>query len=201
MPQPTVPTPPDGYPATASDQSNYVQRLTEGDAAAERYFVRCFSPLLRIKLQQHLESPEPVEDLRREVLLRVLRSLRQGSALQNPESLGAYVHSICNNVLLEYSRGKSKWGERDPDAGVERELISEDQGRQIRRLIDGMTPQDRVLIQAIFLEQRDQDTVCREQGVGRDYPRLLLHRTRKRFRQLLTGGHAPATRDVTGFAV
>ena len=184
----------------SSFDGDYVRRLTEGDAATERHFVSYFSPLLLIKLKQRLRSREHLEDLRRGVFLRVLGSLRQGSGLQHPECLGAYVHSICNNVVLEYLDGKSKSEQgderveeqRDPGACVEWELVNEEQSRQIRSLIDGMTPKDRVLIRAIFLEERDKDAVCREHGVGRDSLRVLLHRAKKRFRQLLAEAQAAA---------
>jgi RNA polymerase sigma-70 factor (ECF subfamily) len=173
--------------------AGYVRRLTEGDAETERHFVCYFSPLLLIKLKQRLRSRQQLEDLRQEVFLRVFRSLRQGTGLQRPECLGAYMHSICNNVVLEYLRGESKpehlykrvEEQRDPGACVERELVDEEQSRQMRSLINGMRSKDRFLICAIFLDERDRDEVCREQGVGRDYLRVLLCRAKKRFRQLL----------------
>jgi RNA polymerase sigma-70 factor (ECF subfamily) len=56
---------------------------------------------------------------------------------------------------------------------------------------------DRFLIRAIFLDERDKDAVCREQGVGRDYLRVLLHRAKKRFRQLLAEAQAAATAPAT----
>jgi RNA polymerase sigma-70 factor (ECF subfamily) len=98
------------------------------------------------------------------------------------------VYSVCNHVVLEYLRDtrKSERSEerveeqRDPGACVERELVNEEQSRQMRSLIDAMTPKDRFLIRAIFLDERDRDAVCREQGVGRDYLRVLLHRAKKR---------------------
>ena len=187
---------------------DYVRRLTEGDAETERHFVGYFSPLLLIKLKQRLRSREQLEDLRQEVFLRVFRSLRQGTGLRRPECLGAYVYSICNNVVLEYLREKSKpehWDERveeqrDPGAGVERELVNEEQSRQMRSLMNGMTPKDRFLICAIFLDERDKDEVCREQGVRRDYMRVLLHRAKKRFRQLLAETQAATAHPVTSFA-
>jgi RNA polymerase sigma-70 factor (ECF subfamily) len=172
---------------------DYVRRLTESDAETERHFVGYFSPLLLTKLKQRLRSCEQLEDLRQEVFLRVFRALRQGPGLRRPECLGAYVYSICNNVVMEYLRRKSKpeqWDERveerrDPGLCLETELVNEEQNRQVRRLINRMTPKDRFLICAIFLDERDKDEVCREQGVRRDYLRVLLHRAKKRFRQLL----------------
>ena len=114
---------------------DYVGRLTGSDAETERHFVGYFSPLLLMKLKQRLRSQDQLEDLRQEVFLRVFRSLRQGAGLRRPECLGAYVYSICNNVVLEYLREKSKperseervEEQRDPGAGIERELVNEEQ--------------------------------------------------------------------------
>jgi len=189
--------------------AGYVRRLTEGDAETERHFVSYFSPLLLIKLKQRLRSREQLDDLRQEVFLRVFRSLRQGPGLQRPERLGAYVHSICNHVVLEYLREKSKpehWYEpveeqRDPSAYYERELVNEEQGRQMRSLINGMRSKDRILICAIFLDERDKDEVCREQGVGRAHLRVLLYRAKKRFRQLLAETQAATAQPVTSLRV
>ncbi len=189
-----------------SFDGDYVGRLTGCDDETERHFVRYFSPLLLIKLKQQLRLCNQLEDLQQEVFLRVFRSLRQGTGLRRPECLGAYVYSICNNVVLEYLRGKSRperWDERieerrDPDAGIETELVNEEQNRQVRDLMDGMTPKDRFLICAIFLDERDKDEVCREQGVGRDYMRVLLHRAKKRFRQLLAETQAASTPGTHG---
>ncbi len=67
----------------------------------------------------------------------------------------------------------------------------------MRSLLDGMTPKDRVLICAIFLDERDKNEVCREQGVRRDYLRVMLHRAKKRFRQLLEETQAAARPNMS----
>ena len=185
-----------------------MRRLAEGNAETEQHFVGYFSTLLLIKLRQRLRSCEQMEDLQQEVFLRVFRSLRQGTGLRRPECLGAYVYSVCNNVVLEYLREQSKsedWDERieeqrDPAAGVERKLVNEEHSRQIRSLMNGMTPKDRFLIRAIFLDERDKDEVCREQGVRREYMRVLLYRAKKRFRQLLAETQSVTAQPVTSFA-
>jgi RNA polymerase sigma-70 factor (ECF subfamily) len=137
--------------------------------------------------------------------LRVLRSLRSGPGLEKPESLGAYVNSVCNNVLLEHFRANGRteqWDDeapepRDPRTGIELELVSEERRRQVRAVIDEMPAKDRSLIRAVFLEERDKDAVCHEHGVARDYLRVLLHRAKKRLRQRLEGAQVPAARAAT----
>ena len=188
-----------------SFDKDYVRRLVDGEDETERHFVSYFSSLLMVKLRHRLRSREEIEDLRQEVFLRVLRSIRKGPGLQRPECLGAYVNSVCNNVVLEYFREKSKAGQWDdnapepcdPGTDVECELLAEESRSRVRTLIDEMPPKDRFLIRAVFLDERDKDAVCREQGVGRNYLRVLLHRAKNRLRDLLGEAQAPAARSVT----
>jgi len=46
----------------------------------------------------------------------------------------------------------------------------------------GLEPRDRLLLKAVFLDERDRDEVCREFGVERDYLRVLLHRAKQEFK-------------------
>lgn len=178
----------------------YVQRLSDGDAETERHFVEYFATLLLIKLRSRLRSAQDVEDLRQEVFLRVLRALRQGAGLNDPARLGAYVNTVCNNVIFEHFRQKSRVTQLDGEdtclrssaAGAEAELVSEESLRQVRTLLTGLPHRDRQILQAVFLDERDKDAVCREFGVRREYLRVLLHRAKIRFRHLLKGGNGPA---------
>lgn len=51
-----------------------------------------------------------VEDLVQETLTRFHRAL-QDNSLRRPESIGAFLNGICNNVILEYRR---PYGGRSP---------------------------------------------------------------------------------------
>jgi len=79
----------------------------------------------------------------------------------------------------------------DPRDGTEKELVSDEGRRNIRKLIDEMPPRDRSLMRAVFLDERDKDTVSREHGVGRDYLKTLVVRAKRRFRELSAQAHAP----------
>jgi RNA polymerase sigma-70 factor (ECF subfamily) len=170
----------------------YVQKLAEGDAKVEGHFVEYFSGLLLAKLRFRLRSAQEIHDLRQEVFLRVLRSLRQGMGLQKPERLGAYVNAVCNNVLLEYFRHKGRVIQMDENipepkdlrTDLERDLVTEESQNLVRSLVAELGPKDRGILKAIFLDEREKDSVCREFGVSRDYLRVLLHRAKNRFRRL-----------------
>lgn len=59
---------------------------------------------LRYKVCYHLGSfCQDVEDVVQETLTRYLRAIRDDK-IRNPESIGAFLSGICNNVILEYRR-------------------------------------------------------------------------------------------------
>ena len=180
---------------------DYLQRLVAGDSDTERHFVEYFSVLLRTKLQFRLRRAQDVDDLKQEVFLRVLHSLRRGRGLEHPGKLGAFVNAVCNNVLLEHFRSASRTSQLDEGAqspqestaDLERELLSEEVRAQVRSVLEDLPAKDRTLLRAVFIEERDKDSVCKDYGVHRDYLRVLLHRARRRLRDLLPDPHPKTT--------
>jgi hypothetical protein len=52
----------------------------------------------------------------------------------------------------------------------------------MRRLLKELPEKDGRLLQRVFIDEEDIDTVCREFHVDRGYLRMLLFRARQRFR-------------------
>src|SRR5712671_4495405 len=88
----------------------YVERLRDADPATELHFVSYFEQLLRIKLRARALSAHTVEELRQETFIRVIAALRKQGGVRQPERLGAFVNSVCNNVLLEFYRASARSG-------------------------------------------------------------------------------------------
>src|SRR3974390_2158772 len=84
--------------------AGYIENLRAGDAATQEHFVGYFTDLLHLKLRSRLRSPQAIEDVRQETFARVLASLCKENALRQPERLGSFVNSVCNNVLFEHYR-------------------------------------------------------------------------------------------------
>jgi RNA polymerase sigma-70 factor, ECF subfamily len=170
----------------------YLERLKSGDTATEEHFVSYFSELIRLKLRSRLNSREAIEDVRQETFVRVLAQLRGPKGPREPERLGAYVNSVCNHVLLEHYRSRSKneggLDEHPETAFVDREpnaldqLESKDTQRVVRQILNEMSERDRSLLRSVLLEDRDKDEVCAELGVTRDYLRVLVHRAKQSFK-------------------
>jgi RNA polymerase sigma-70 factor, ECF subfamily len=173
---------------------HYLEQLTSGDFRTQEHFVSYFSELIRLKLSKRLRSHAQVEDARQETFARVFAALRKPDGIREPERLGAYVNSVCNNVLLEYYRSSSQEAPSDdeeaeanipdPAISVVDVIANRQTQRNVREILDQLQEKDRRLIKEVFLEERDKDEVCRDLGVDREYLRVLLHRAKKSFKSI-----------------
>jgi RNA polymerase sigma-70 factor (ECF subfamily) len=174
----------------------YVRRLREGDPTTEQHFVAYFGQLLRIKLRSRRLPSDKVEDLSQETFIRVIANLRKDGGVRQPERFGAFVNSICNYVLQEHYRSSAKNQRTEevqvdiPDKILDLEgmLVTKQLAEQVRRILSGMPKRDRELLRAIFLEEKEKDTVCKELGVDREYLRVLVHRAKDKFKALYEKG-------------
>lgn len=181
----------------------YLERLRSGDFRTEQHFVSYFSQLIHLKLRCRLHSLEVIEDLRQEIFVRVFATLSSKEGLRQPDRLGAFVNSVCNNVLLEHYRSSSRTTPIDgrnqpidiPDFrnDVLRGMMTQQTITSVQATLDGLSERDRRLLKEVFLEERDKDEVCREFGVERGYLRVLLHRAKQTFRSHFdpTGAQQP----------
>ncbi len=170
----------------------YVERLRNGDFRTQEHFVAYFSELIQLKLRSRLNSPQAIEDVRQETFSRVFTALHAGK-IRQPDRIGAFVNSMCNNVLLEHYRSSSRDSSLDDDEAPEfpatnidivGAIASKQMGDKVREILEEMPEKDRRLLREIFLEERDKDEVCRDFGVDRDYLRVLLHRAKLSFKSL-----------------
>ena len=171
----------------------YVERLRDGDFRTQEHFVAYFSELIQLKLRSRLHSPQAIEDVRQEIFARVFAALRSEGRIRQPERLGAFVNSLCNNVLLEYYRASQRdtslEDEEDQDfpakdVDIFGAVAAKQIGEKVREILEELPERDRRLLREIFIEERDKDDVCRDFGVDRDYLRVLLHRAKQSFKSL-----------------
>jgi RNA polymerase sigma-70 factor, ECF subfamily len=171
----------------------YVERLRSGDFRTQEHFVAYFSELIQLKLRARLRTPQAIEDVRQETFARVFAALRSPGGIRQPERLGAFVNSICNNVLLEQYRASSRTGSLedepandlpDPVTDVLGAVAAKQMEEKVREILEELSERDRRIIREVFLEERDKDEVCRDFGVDRDYLRVLVHRAKQSFKSL-----------------
>lgn len=184
--------------------AGYVDNLRDGDYATQDHFVRYFTELLHLKLRSRLRSPQAIEDVRQETFARVFASLKKGGAIRQPERLGAFVNTVCNNVLFEHYRSSSRSDSLDdegqpelPATGLDAlgQVAAKQLKTKVAEILNDMPTRDRDLIKAVFLDEEDRDEVCRKFGVDREYLRVLLFRAKQDFKVEYVkriGGGVPA---------
>lgn len=172
---------------------SYVERLRSGDFRTQEHFVAYFGELIQLKLRARLHTPQAIEDVRQETFVRVFTALRNPGGIRQPERLGPFVNSICNNVLMEHYRrvshdtpleDENDQDFPDPVIDVLGAIAARQMENKVRQILQEMSERDRSLIRSLFIEERDKDEVCRELGVDRDYLRVLLHRAKQSFKSL-----------------
>jgi RNA polymerase sigma-70 factor (ECF subfamily) len=171
--------------------ATYIDSLCAGDRSTQQHFVDYFTALIQMKLRSRLQSPQAAEDVRQETFARVLKALRNPGTLRQPERLGAFVNTICNHVLFEHYRSSSRSDSLDDEGQPElpatgASALDAAATRQmevkVREILLELPTRDRLLLKAVFLEERDRDAVCAEFGVDREYLRVLLHRAKREFK-------------------
>jgi RNA polymerase sigma-70 factor (ECF subfamily) len=166
--------------------AEYVQRLCKSDGETERDFVAYFSELLAIKVRSRLRSADQIQDVIQETFVRVLKTIRT-SGVENPQALGSFVNSTCNNVLFELYRTQSRFGpplEDRPgdDPHADEAMVGEEERQEVRRIMGELPDKDRTILRWLFFEERDKSEICRTLAIDREYLRVLLHRAKLKFR-------------------
>jgi RNA polymerase sigma-70 factor (ECF subfamily) len=174
-----------------SFDAGYVAKLCAGDSQTQEHFVTYFSELLQVKLRSRLQSLHAIEDVRQETFARVFAVLRKDGGLRQPERLGPFVNTVCNHVLMEHYRSSGRSDSLDAEGQPELpargasslDIVAARQIKEkVREILLDLAPRDRALLNAVFLDERDRDEVCKEFGVDRDYLRVLLHRAKQEFK-------------------
>lgn len=182
--------------------SAYIQSLVAEDPATERHFTTYFGDLLSLKLRGRLSSRALIEDAKQETFVRVLTTLKQRGGLDRPETLGAFVNSVCNNVLFEMYRSQRRTVPVDDDApepadevsqDAESAVLREEDRARVRRALQSLPPKEQELLRWLFLEERDKDDICRRLQIDRGYLRVLLFRAKLKLREQLEAMNAGAT--------
>jgi RNA polymerase sigma-70 factor (ECF subfamily) len=173
--------------------NEYLSRLRNGDAETENHFVSHFSNVIRLSMRYRLRSWELIEDIRQETFLRVLNFVRSDRTLDRPERLGAYVHSVCINVMMELLRASTRHPPipeeaqnlADGRASSETGVVTRERKELVRNILSTLSESDQSILRAVFLEEADKDEICKRFQVDRDYLRVLVHRAKNRFRSAL----------------
>jgi RNA polymerase sigma-70 factor, ECF subfamily len=171
----------------------YLARLKSGDGEIENHFEAYFSNVIWLKLRNRVRARHLIDEIRQETFIRVINYLKSGKIIQYPERFGGFVLSVCNNVMLEVLRNESQQlrqpanlGEpRDDRVRFDADVVTDQRKRMVRDVLNEMPVKDRDLLRMVFLEETDRSAISKHFSVDSDYLRVLLHRAKERFREVV----------------
>ncbi len=177
----------------AEFDAGYLARLKTGDVDTEQHFVAYFSRVIWLKLRNRIRAQHLIDEIRQETFARVLRYLKSGKSIQFPERFGAFVLSVCNNVMLEVFRSESQQlrppahlaEPSDERVRFDDDIVTEERKRLVRAVLAEMPVKDSDLLRMVFLEEADRSAISKHFSVDNDYLRVLLHRAKQRFREVV----------------
>ena len=182
----------------------YLERLKAREPATEAHFVSYFTPRLHMKLRQRGFTAPTLEDIRQDTFCRVLLAVQADSVL-HPERFGAFVASVCDNLILEKYREFSRNQHLDveamdlPDSRVNLEslVLRKEKRQMVAEILEELPPKKRNILRALLFEQLDREELCRRFGINSDYLRVLLFRSKEEFvaRLKAKGWRTPGDKD------
>jgi RNA polymerase sigma-70 factor (ECF subfamily) len=173
--------------------ADYLARLKHGDPETELHFTSYFSNALWLKLRNRVRTRHLIDEIRQETFARVLKHLKSGKPIHYPERFGGFVLGVCNNIMLEVITsefGRTQGGELpidppDQRARADSELVTEERKQAVMNVISEMPEKDGILLKWLYLEEAERSEICQRFNVDADYLRVLLHRAKQRFREIV----------------
>ena len=98
---------------TPQQQRALAERVGSRDPVAEEELVRLFAARIRVMARVRLRDPEAARDLTQDILLAVIRALRNGQ-LRETNRLAAFVYGTARNLINNYIRTRARAPALDP---------------------------------------------------------------------------------------
>ena len=173
--------------------SDYLARLRSGDVETSDHFCHHFTKLITLKLRVRLRSPQLIEDVAQETMLRVLKVIQSERGFENPDRLPAFVHEVCNRAMLELLRRDTRHPQvmedtpepADVSPDPFQKVATEDCRQLVHRVLEELPARDRAILRLVYLQEMDTKEICKQFEVEPGYLRVLLHRAKLRFRKYL----------------
>jgi RNA polymerase sigma factor (sigma-70 family) len=169
-----------------------VDRIRSGDGKAEEELVRYFSPRVFAMLMARTRDREASRDLLQDVLIAVLRSVRDG-ALRDAERLVPFVHGTARNLVNNYFRDKvrePKTEELSDDcAGVVRHdmLEVDERERMVRQALSIMDETDRRIVLLTMVDGCKPGDIAGRLGLSSEVVRQRKSRAIKKIAEFVKG--------------
>jgi RNA polymerase sigma-70 factor (ECF subfamily) len=160
------------------------------DDAETTLAARYRAPLVAM-LTRRLRDHGRAEDLCHDALGVAMEALRQGR-VRDPQRLPAYLFATARNLVRRSFR--TSWREQELEAegreledgalDPEQAALLAERRRQVRRLLLRLAERDRLVLEALFLQEVESAALCAALGLTAAQLAVVRHRALKRLARL-----------------
>jgi RNA polymerase sigma-70 factor (ECF subfamily) len=171
-----------------------VERVAQGDRAAEAQLAEYLTPRLRVMMRAKTRDAELSRDLTQDAVIEVLKALRRGQ-LREPARLIAFVHGVARNVANNYVRTRRDDTGHEPLSDLLAQPLDEVDAHERRDLVTRglaqISPSDREILDLVLLEGLKPGEIAARMGLA---PEVVRTRKSRALKRILT-----ALKRLTGY--
>ena len=175
---------------SADEQAALVDRIRQGEPAAEERLVALFVPAIRTMVRIRSRGTLDDEDAAQEVLLAVVIAVRRGQVRETAR-LGAFIAGVARNVINNALRVRSSrptdqlTEDHAPVADLRAEISRRERMITVRHALEELSAEDRHLLLLALVEGLKSGDIARRLGLGAEVVRSRKSRALKRLSELL----------------
>jgi RNA polymerase sigma-70 factor (ECF subfamily) len=181
------------------DLSACLERVRQRDESAARELVEALYPLVAKLVHAHLPQRDDPEDLAQEVFMKIFARLEQfrGQVPFEHWVSRVAVSTCIDKLRAQKRRPAVRWSDLSEEEQVVIERISAEESSSesrhetlaweiLQKLLDALTPAERMLITLLELEQKSIAEVCATTGWNSGVVRIRAFRARQKLKALYT---------------
>ena len=136
-------------PLTNQEQGDLAERIRRREPSAENEFVRLFFDRIACLVLARTRDPEVAREVAQDVMLAVVRALRQGN-LRADDRLAAFVYGTARNLINNHLRARSRQPIAEPlDSALQVASTAVEPDERVvlvRRALRTLDPPDRTIL-------------------------------------------------------
>jgi RNA polymerase sigma-70 factor, ECF subfamily len=179
---------------TAKNASHDARRGVPLDQKEVEKLIVANYPGLRTLMGQKAGDPQVGADLLNDAICTTWEKWQAGK-IERTDQIAGYVFQVAMNLLRNHRRAAGERADlRAPAAALEALEAGSDPTtdsstlyleKAVRKLLEGMdSPRDRMLLKRFYLDEEDKASICKELGLAPLQFDKVLHRARKRLREI-----------------
>lgn len=167
--------------ATGEASASLAARIRSGDRSAEEELVNTYRRGVLLIAGVRTRDREAARDLAQEVLIVVLKALREGQ-LREPDKLAAFVQGTTRNIVNNYIRTRARRPECDldsvsvPSTDPVVEFESAERQRLVRRELESFSMTDQQILLLSMVDGHSLAEVARRLNLSHEAVRARKSR-------------------------